>query len=76
VAVRRKTWPDVFLPQNCAKPACCRWFGASVSYGKAKPGYNQHMRKNPALTRFVAASRAMGAAPVFAQTTKTTTIKG
>jgi len=34
------------------------------------------MRKNPALTRFIAASRAIGAAPVFAQITKTTTIKG
>ncbi len=34
------------------------------------------MRKNPVVTRLVAASRAIGAAPVFAQTTKTTTIKG
>ena len=38
--------------------------------------YNSCMRKNPALTRLVAASRATSAAPVFAQTTKTTTIKG
>jgi hypothetical protein len=50
--------------------------GRGVSQDKAKLGYNQHMRKNPALTRFVAASRAICAAPVFAQTTKTTTIKG
>jgi len=56
--------------------AIARRFGASVSYGKAKPGYNQQMRKNPALTRFIAASRAISAAPVFAQITKTTTIKG
>lgn len=34
------------------------------------------MRKNPAPTRFIAASRAISAAPVFAQITKTTTIKG
>lgn len=44
--------------------------------GPAAHDYNKHMRKNPALTRFVAASRAISAAPVFAQTTKTTTIKG
>ena len=47
-----------------------------VGLGKAKLGYNQTMRKNPALIRLVAASRAISAAPVFAQTTKTTTIKG
>jgi hypothetical protein len=46
------------------------------SAGLARLDYNSPMRKNPALTRFVAASRAMGAAPVFAQITKTTTIKG
>jgi len=34
------------------------------------------MRKNPDSTRFVAAPRPISAAPVFAQTTKTTTIKG
>lgn len=34
------------------------------------------MFKNPASTRFVAALRAIGAAPVFIQITKTTTIKG
>jgi len=34
------------------------------------------MRQIPALNRYVAASRAISAAPVFAQTTKTTTIKG
>ena len=44
--------------------------------GPAGRDYNSPMRKNPALTRFVAASRAISAAPVFAQTTKTTTIKG
>ncbi len=60
----------------CRKPAGLRWFGTGVSQGKAKPGYNRHMRKNPALTRLIAASRAISAAPVFAQTTKTTTIKG
>jgi hypothetical protein len=38
--------------------------------------YNSPMRTNPALTRFVAVSRATSAAPVFAQTTKTITIKG
>ncbi|MES2384147.1 MAG: hypothetical protein V4593_06335 [Pseudomonadota bacterium] len=46
------------------------------SAGRAGRDYNSPMRKNPALTRFVAASRAICAAPVFAQTTKTTTIKG
>jgi hypothetical protein len=34
------------------------------------------MCKNPALVSTVAAFRAIAAAPVFAQTTKTTTIKG
>jgi len=34
------------------------------------------MFKSPAVTRSIAASRAIGAAPAFAQTTKTTTIKG
>ena len=34
------------------------------------------LRNNPASTRFVAASRAISAAPVVAQITKTTTIKG
>ena len=35
------------------------------------------MFKNPAAIRFIAASRATSAAPVFTQTTaKTTTIKG
>jgi hypothetical protein len=34
------------------------------------------MRNNPALFRFVDASRSISAAPVFAQTTKTTIIKG
>jgi len=53
-----------------------RWFGVCVSQAKAKPGYNRTMRKIPAHPRFVAASRAISAAPVFAQTTKTTTIKG
>jgi hypothetical protein len=38
--------------------------------------YNSPMRKNPASIRFVAALRAISAAPVFAQITKTTTIKG
>jgi hypothetical protein len=34
------------------------------------------MCKNPAPIRCTAASRALSAAPVFAQITKTTTIKG
>jgi hypothetical protein len=34
------------------------------------------MFKNPASIRLVAALRATGAAPVFTQITKTTTIKG
>ena len=46
-----------------------RWLAAARDY-------NTTMRKNPASTRFVAASRAISAAPVFAQITKTTTIKG
>lgn len=44
--------------------------------GPASRDYNSPMRKNPALTRFIAASRAISVAPVFAQITKTTTIKG
>lgn len=49
---------------------------APRSAGPASRDYNSPMRKNPALTRFIAASRAISAAPVFAQITKTTTIKG
>ncbi len=49
---------------------------AHCGVGPARRDYNSPMRKNPALTRFIAASRAISAAPVFAQTTKTTTIKG
>ncbi len=44
--------------------------------GLAGRDYNSPMRNNPASTRLVAASRAISAAPVFAQITKTTTIKG
>jgi hypothetical protein len=46
------------------------------SAGPAGLDYNSPMRKNPASNRFIAASRAICAAPVFAQITKTTTIKG
>ena len=44
--------------------------------GPAGLDYNSRMRQNPAVIRLVAASRAIVAAPVSTQTTKTTTIKG